>query len=137
MKSSVKKVMRNIIVCMLLLMLGFCGGYLFDRVRSGVNQAGTAADVRGYDEAAKRIERAEAAIGDATGSVRAASGEVRISISDAGRIREIAGDVADGNDRALSGVVDIADGIQRVMGILDDAEKRNKEMEGTCGVGMD
>jgi len=130
MKNNVKKVMRNIIIILLLFSLGFCVGYLFNRARAGINKTGTEADVRDYDEAAQRIERAEAAIGDA-------AGEVRISIDEAGIIREVAGNIERGNDRALDGVSGIADGIQRVMEILDKAEKRSADMEGGGNVGLD
>jgi len=137
MKNNVKKVMRNIIIILLLFSLGFCVGYLFNRARAGINKTGTEADVRDYDEAAQRIERAEAAIGDAAGNVREAAGEVRISIDEAGIIREVAGNIERGNDRALDGVSGIADGIQRVMEILDKAEKRSADMEGGGNVGLD
>ena len=137
MRSSAKKVMRNIIAGLLLFCLGFCSGYLFNRVRSAVYKAGAAADVRGYDEAEKRIERAASAVSDAAASVSEASGEVRISVNDVGIIREISGDIERGNVVSLDGLGDLEDGVRRVIGIIDEAEKRNEKMENDRDIRMD
>jgi len=137
MKSSVKKIMRNIIIGVLLFSLGFCFGYLFDRIRVSGNQAGAAADVSGYDEASRRIERAASEIRNAAGKVSGASGEIKIGYDEAGIIANVAFDIGRGNENALDGLSDLEDGIQRVMGILGDAEKRSKEMEAACGCRMD
>ncbi|MDR0302470.1 MAG: hypothetical protein LBI04_09200 [Treponema sp.] len=137
MKSNVKKVMRFFIVGLLLFAAGFVCGRYFDRIRILGNQAGTAPDVRGYDAASERTERAKDAIEDAARNVSGAAGAVRIGVDEAGRITGIAGDVGFGIDRALDGTRGLADGIQRVMGIMDAAEKRNAKMEETGGGGMD
>jgi len=137
MKSSAKKVLLVIAACLLLFCLGFSCGYLFDRIGSSIHPAGAGADVGGYDEAAGRIERAASAVGNAAGNVREAAGEVRISIDEAGSFREIARDIGSGTNRALDGLGDLENGIQRVMGIMDAAEKRNAEMETAGGNGMD
>ena len=129
MKINVKKVFRVIAFILLLFCLGFVCGYLFDRSGNAGDTRRTAADVGGYDAAAKRIESAAGFVADAAGNVREASGEIRIIIDDVGNVREIACGIADGTVRALDGSWEIEDGIRRVVGILDDAEKRNKKME--------
>ena len=137
MNSNVKKIFLIIAIGVSLFCLGFSWGYFFDRIRVAGNQAGTAADVSGYDEATRRIERTANEIRNAAGNVREASGEIRISIDDAGISAGIAGDIADANVRALNGVGSLADGVQRIMGIMDAAEKRNAKMEADSGIGMD
>ncbi|MCL2252556.1 MAG: hypothetical protein FWC12_11685 [Treponema sp.] len=137
MKSSVKEIYLVVGSCFILFILGFIAGCLFNECRSDSDTQGVAADVGGYDTAAERVERAASAIGDAAEYVREAAGEVRISIDEAGSIGEIARDIGSGTDRALDGLSDIEDGIQRVMGILGIAEKRNAEMETTRNNGMD
>jgi hypothetical protein len=137
MESVVKKVMRIIIVGLFLLASGFAGGYLFNRCGNAGDPPGAGADVSGYDNAAERIERAAGAVEAAGRNVGEAAGEIRIGVSEAGRVGELAGDIGDGTSRALVGVGGIADGIQRVMGILDGAEKRNAEMEDVVNSRLD
>jgi len=135
--QSVKKVMRIIAAGLLLFCLGFAGGYLFNRIRSTGDPGRAAADVRSYDAAAERTELAAGAVADAAGNVAEAAGELGVGIIEAGSIAGIAGDIRDGTGRALGGAGGIADGIQRIMGILDYAEKRSAEMEAACGSGLD
>jgi len=137
MKSAVKKVICNIFIGLFLFSLGFCFGYLFDRIRVSGNQAGTAADVSGYDKASQRIERAANEIRNAAGNVREASGEIRIGIDEAGSIGDVARDIGRGNANAFVGLGGIESGIQHIMGIMDEAEKRNAEMENACDSRMD
>jgi len=137
MKSSAKKVLLVIAACLLLFCLGFACGYLFDRIGIPGDTTGAAADVSGYETAAQRVERAKTAIDDVAGNVREAAGEVRISIDEAGSIGEIARDIGSRTDRALDGLGGLENGIQRVMGIMDAAEKRNAEMETAGSNGMD
>jgi len=137
MKTGVKKVMRRIAAGLLFFCAGFASGYLFDRCGNSINQAGITADVSGYDEAAKRVESAKAAIGDAAGKIREAQREVGISIDDAGNIAGLACGIRDGNVRALDGAGRIEDGIRFIMGILDEAEKRNAAMEEVGNNGVD
>jgi hypothetical protein len=112
---------------------GFTCGYLFNRARSTGSQAGAFADVRNYDAAAGRIEYAAGTVENAARNIGEAAGEVRISVGEAGSIGDIAGGIGGGISRALDGAGSIAGGVQRIMAILDDAEKRNAEME-TAGV---
>jgi len=129
MKYVSKKIMRGIIAGVLLFCLGFCGGYIFDRFGIIRNQAGTAADVSGYDKVERRVENAKGSITDAAGTVRDASEEIRISINEVGGIGSVANEIGSGIDSALDGSRVIEIGIQRVMGTLDEAERRNKKME--------
>jgi hypothetical protein len=137
MNNGFKKIFRRVIVGLFLFCFGFCAGHLFDRIRNAGNPRGAAADVGGYDSAAQRVERAVAAVGDATGKAREASGEIRISIGDVGNIGIIAEDIGSGVVRALDGLGDFEDGIQSIMGILDKAEKRNTKMETAYSSRMD
>jgi len=137
MEINVKKSLHTIAVCLFLYTLGFCTGYFFDRIRTSIHPAGAGADVSGYDAASERVERAADEIRNAAGNVREAAGEVKISINEAGSIGEIARDIGSGTDRALNGVGSLADGVQRIMGIMDAAEKRNAKMEADSGIGMD
>ncbi|MCL2808644.1 MAG: hypothetical protein FWD24_01120 [Treponema sp.] len=137
MKDAVKKNMRVVIIYLLLFCFGFCVGYLFDRIGNRINQAGAAADVGKYDKASERVERAADAIINAAGNVAEAAREVRVGFDEAGRIGNIAGDIADGVNSAYGGAYELADGIRRVMGILDEAEKRNATVEAVCCNGMD
>ena len=137
MKSNVKKVMRYIIAGLLLFCIGFAAGYFSDRGRNSIHKAGITADVSGYDEAAKRIESATAAIRNVTRNVREAQGEVRIGVDEAGNIGGVAYDIREGAGRALDGAGDIESGIRLIVGILDEAEKRNAEMEEDSNNGVD
>ncbi|MCL2186530.1 MAG: hypothetical protein FWB86_11890 [Treponema sp.] len=132
-----KKKFLFIIVCLLCFVSGFAGGRLFDRARSSINQAGAGADVGGYDKAASRVERAAESVRGAARSVNEAAGEVRIGIGEAGNIAEIAGDIRDGTVRALDRACGIEGGIQLITRILDEAEKRNPQMEEAGGIGLD
>ena len=135
--TDVKKNICVIAACVLLFCADFACGYLFNGIGNTGNQAGVAADVRGYDEAAKRIENAAGAVADVTRNVSEAAGAVRINIDDAGSIREIAGDIGKGAVIALDGIGRIEGGIRIIGIILDEAEKRNAEMEEHCGGGLD
>jgi len=137
MENAVKKILRIFIICFLLFCFGFAAGYLFNRAGNNGYQAGAAADVSGYDTAAKRVEKSAAAIRDASANVAEAAGEIRINIDDVGIIASAAGDIRDGTVRALDGNLRIESGIQFIMGILDEAEKRNTEMEEVSDFGMD
>ena len=128
-KKNVKKILRNVGVGVLLFCFGFCGGYIFDRFGIIRNQAGTAADVSGYYKAEQRIEDAKGSITDAAGTVRDASEQIRISINEVGGIRSVANEIGSGIDSAFDGSRVIEIGIQRVMGTLYEAERRNKKME--------
>jgi len=135
--KNVKKILRGIVIILFVFIIGFCFGYLFDRIRGSGNQAGTRADVSVYDEASQRVERAANEIRNAAGNVREATGEIRIGINEAGSIASVARDIGRGNTNALDGLSGIENGIQHIMGILDDAEKRNAEMENACDNRMD
>jgi len=138
MDDVIKKVMRTIIIVALLsFCAGFICGYLFNRIRSTGYQAGASADVSGYDTAAERAERAARAVAETAGNVAEAAGELRIGIDEVGSISGIAGDIGEGTDRALDGVGGLADGVQRIMGIMDGAEKRSAEMEAVSYRRMD
>jgi len=137
MKGVVKKVIYVIVACLLLLGINIGARYIFDGTRGTRNKTGTAADVGKYDAASERVERAAGAISDAAENVRGAHREVRISINEIGNIGNVARDIGDGINRTLDGTSDIADGIQRVMGILYEAEKRNAEMETASNNRMD
>jgi hypothetical protein len=129
MGNNEKKVMRYIIAGFLFFCFGFAGGYLFNARGIPSDPAGAGADVANYDAAQERVSRAADEIRGAACNVRDASAEVRIGINDAGDIRDASLGVTDGIDRALYGAGQLEDGIQRVMGILDAAEKRNAEVE--------
>jgi len=137
MKNAAKKVLVIIVIVVFLFGSGFGCGYFTYRNRNTGNTHGITADVRNYDEAAERVERAAGAVSDAARNVGEAAGEIRISIEAAGRIGEIAGDIRDGVEGAASGAGELADRIQRVMGILDAAEKRSAENESTGNNGLD
>ena len=125
------------IICLLCFASGFAGGRLLDGLGNTIGQAGAGADVGGYDKAASRIERAAESVRSASRNVGEAAGEVRIGIGEAGGIGEIAGNIGEGTGRALDGVGGIAVGIQFIARVLDEAEKRNAEMEEDCGRGLD
>lgn len=129
MKYVIKKILCVILTVLFLLGISFAVRFILVGSGSAGDKGGAAPDVSGYDTAAKRVESAAAAVAGVTRNVREASGEVRISINDVGIIRGAAFDIADGTVGALAGADRIADGIQFIMGILDDAEKRNTEME--------
>jgi hypothetical protein len=137
MQSVVKKIIRIVIACLLLFIAGFASGVVFNRCRSSSNTAGVTADVSGYNTAAQRIEYTARAVEDAARNVSGAQGEVRISIDDVGSITRVAYDIADGTDSALVGTSRITDGVQRIMGILDEAEKRDAKMEASGGDRLD
>ena len=137
MKNAVKENLFFIVIIILLYGLGFAAGYLFDRAGNTGYQGGAAADVSGYDSASQRVEKSAAAIRDASASVAEAAGEVRNSIDDVGIITSAVGDIRDGTDRALDRTSRVESRVQFIMGILDEAEKRNTEMEEVSDIWLD